>query len=80
MDFALSDSSFVPPLIYAVFGSSKHLAVGTVAAASLLIAADIGDKVSPDTDPELYVSLVFTATLFSGLLQTALGIFRYVVH
>lgn len=69
-------SSFVPPLIYAVFGSSKHLAVGTVAASSLLIAADIGDKVSPDTNLELYVSLVFTATLFSGFLQTALGIFR----
>ncbi|KAJ4958524.1 hypothetical protein NE237_025635 [Protea cynaroides] len=37
-------SSFVPPLIYAIFGSSKDLAVGTVAAASLLLASTLGDK------------------------------------
>ncbi|KAI5680579.1 hypothetical protein M9H77_01806 [Catharanthus roseus] len=69
-------SSFVPPLIYAVFGSSKHLAVGTVAASSLLISATISEVVTPEKDLELYVSLVFTATLFSGLLQTAMGLFR----
>ncbi|KAL3629682.1 putative sulfate transporter 3.5 [Castilleja foliolosa] len=69
-------SSFVPPLVYAVFGSSKHLAVGTVAACSLLIAETIGEKASPIDNTELYVSLVFTATLFSGLLQTLLGLLR----
>ncbi|KAI3446974.1 hypothetical protein Pfo_003639 [Paulownia fortunei] len=69
-------SSFVPPLVYAIFGSSKHLAVGTVAACSLLIAETIGEKASPTTDQELYVSLIFTATLFSGFLQTALGVLR----
>ncbi|KAL0337437.1 UNVERIFIED_CONTAM: putative sulfate transporter 3.5 [Sesamum calycinum] len=69
-------SSFVPPLVYAVFGSSKHLAVGTVAACSLLIAETIGELASPTTDQELYISLVFTATFFSGLFQTALGMLR----
>ncbi|XP_011078361.1 probable sulfate transporter 3.5 [Sesamum indicum] len=69
-------SSFVPPLVYAIFGSSKHLAVGTVAACSLLIAETIGELASPTTNQELYISLVFTATLFSGLFQTALGILR----
>ncbi|XP_073157676.1 probable sulfate transporter 3.5 [Henckelia pumila] len=69
-------SSFVPPLIYAVFGSSKHLAVGTVAACSLLIADTIGEKVSPTENIQLYTSLVFTATLFSGLFQTVLGLLR----
>ncbi|KAL2479761.1 putative sulfate transporter 3.5 [Abeliophyllum distichum] len=69
-------SSFVPPLIYAVFGSSKNLAVGTVAACSLLIAQSIGDRVSPTQDLKLYLSLVYTATLFSGLLQTAMGLLR----
>ncbi|XP_057768107.1 probable sulfate transporter 3.5 [Salvia miltiorrhiza] len=67
-------SSFVPPLLYAIFGSSRHLAVGTVAACSLLIAETIEHKADPST--ELYVSLVFTATLFAGLLQTALGVLR----
>lgn len=59
-----------------MFGSSKHLAVGTVAASSLLISATISEVVTPEKDLELYVSLVFTATLFSGLLQTAMGLFR----
>ncbi|KAG6421134.1 hypothetical protein SASPL_117683 [Salvia splendens] len=43
-------SSFVPPLLYAVFGSSKHLAVGTVAACSLLISETIEKKAAPSTD------------------------------
>ncbi|XP_052199011.1 probable sulfate transporter 3.5 isoform X2 [Diospyros lotus] len=69
-------SSFVPPLVYAVFGSSKHVAVGTVAACSLLISSTIGDKVSPNDNPDLYLRLVFTATFFAGLLQTAMGFLR----
>jgi len=69
-------SSFVPPLIYAVFGSSKNLAVGTVAACSLLIAETIGEKVSPTEDLKLYLGLVYTATFFSGLLQTVMGVLR----
>ncbi|KAK2978242.1 hypothetical protein RJ640_024275 [Escallonia rubra] len=69
-------SSFVPPLVYAIFGSSKHLAVGTVAACSLLIASTIEEVVHQAENPTLYLSLVFTATLFSGLLQTALGLLR----
>ncbi|KAA8523095.1 hypothetical protein F0562_009518 [Nyssa sinensis] len=69
-------SSFVPPLVYAVFGSSKHLAVGTVAACSLLISSIIEEKVSAHTNPTLYLHLVFTATFFTGIIQTALGFFR----
>ncbi|XP_024979904.1 probable sulfate transporter 3.5 [Cynara cardunculus var. scolymus] len=69
-------SSFVPPLIYAVFGSSKHLAVGTVAASSLIIAATLEKKVDPATDPKLYLDLVFTTTLISGVSQLILGVFR----
>lgn len=72
----LKDSSFVPPFIYAVFGSSKYLAVGTVAASSLLIASTIREKVSPKDDPTLYLHLVFTATFFTGIFQTALGFLR----
>ncbi|GJW80734.1 probable sulfate transporter 3.5 [Tanacetum coccineum] len=69
-------SSFVPPLIYSVFGSSKHLAVGTVAASSLIIAATIEAKVNPSENPQLYLNLVFTATLISGVTQLILGVFR----
>ncbi|KAH0710015.1 hypothetical protein KY284_011442 [Solanum tuberosum] len=69
-------SSFVPPLIYAIFGSSKHLAVGTVATCSLIMAESIQQKVKPEDNMQLYVGLFYTATLISGLLQTALGVFR----
>lgn len=69
-------SSFVPPFIYAIFGSSKNLAVGTVAACSLLIASTIGEKVSPTDNPSLYLNLVFTATLICGIIETALGVLR----
>lgn len=69
-------SSFVPPLIYAVFGSSKHLAVGTVGACSLLLASIIEQKVSHTQDMKLYLSLVFTATFITGVVQTAMGFLR----
>ncbi|EOY30843.1 Sulfate transporter 3,5 isoform 1 [Theobroma cacao] len=69
-------SSFIPPFVYAIFGSSKHLAVGTVAACSLLISETIGAKVSPKDDPTLYLHLVYTATFFTGIFQTALGSLR----
>uniref|UniRef100_A0ACD5VQC0 Uncharacterized protein n=1 Tax=Avena sativa TaxID=4498 RepID=A0ACD5VQC0_AVESA len=69
-------SSFVPPLLYAVFGSSNNLAVGTVAAASLLLASIIEDEVLPEDDPERYLQLFYTAAFFTGIFQTALGVFR----
>ncbi|CAI9782513.1 unnamed protein product [Fraxinus pennsylvanica] len=69
-------SSFVPPLIYAVFRSSKNLAVGRVSACSLFIAETIEEKVSPTEDLKLYPSVVYTTTFISGLLQTAMGLLR----
>ncbi|KAK8644906.1 hypothetical protein V6N13_118767 [Hibiscus sabdariffa] len=69
-------SSFVPPFVYAIFGSSKYLAVGTVAACSLLLAETIGEKASPKDNPTLYLHLIFTATFFTGIFQTALGFLR----
>ncbi|KAF2572749.1 hypothetical protein F2Q70_00000133 [Brassica cretica] len=69
-------SSFVPPMVYAIMGSSKDLAVGTVAVASLLTAAMLGKEVSAVENPKLYVHLAFTATFFAGLMQTCLGLLR----
>ncbi|XP_078164927.1 sulfate transporter 3.1-like isoform X2 [Carex rostrata] len=69
-------SSFVPPLVYAMMGSSKDLAVGTVAVASLLIASMLGKEVSAAENPGLYLKLAFTATFFAGVFQSALGLLR----
>ncbi|KAG7553192.1 SLC26A/SulP transporter domain [Arabidopsis thaliana x Arabidopsis arenosa] len=69
-------SSLVPPLVYAVMGSSRDLAVGTVAVASLLTAAMLGKEVNAVKNPKLYLHLAFTATFFAGLMQTCLGLLR----
>nr|KJB72262.1 hypothetical protein B456_011G167600 [Gossypium raimondii] len=69
-------SSFVPPLLYAMLGSSRDLAVGTVAVASLLISSMLGKEVSPTENPKQYVQLIFTATFFAGVFQASLGILR----
>ncbi|XP_021741553.1 probable sulfate transporter 3.4 [Chenopodium quinoa] len=69
-------SSFVPPLIYSVLGSSKHLGVGPVSIASLVMGAMLTEFVSPVNDSVLYLKLAFTSTLFAGLFQASLGFFR----
>ncbi|XP_041018713.1 sulfate transporter 3.1-like [Juglans microcarpa x Juglans regia] len=69
-------SSFVPPLVYAMMGSSRDLAVGTVAVASLLTASMLGDEVDAKENPTLYLHLAFTATFFAGVFQACLGLLR----
>ncbi|PRQ26041.1 putative SLC26A/SulP transporter [Rosa chinensis] len=69
-------SSFIPPLVYAMMGSSRDLAVGTVAVASLLTASMLGAEVNATENPTLYLHLAFTATFFAGVFQALLGLFR----
>ncbi|KAJ4969273.1 hypothetical protein NE237_015974 [Protea cynaroides] len=69
-------SSFVPPLVYAMMGSSRDLAVGTLAVGSLLMASMLGGEVSATEQPKLYLHLAFTATFFAGVFQAALGFLR----
>ncbi|KAK4758686.1 hypothetical protein SAY87_019987 [Trapa incisa] len=69
-------SSFVPPLVYAMMGSSRDLAVGTVAVASLLTGAMLSRDVNPNENMKLYVHLAYTATFFAGLLEASLGFLR----
>ncbi|XP_021770307.1 sulfate transporter 3.1-like isoform X2 [Chenopodium quinoa] len=69
-------SSLVPPLVYAMMGSSRDLAVGTVAVASLLTGSMLSTVVNPTKDPKLFLHLAFTATLVAGVFQTSLGLLR----
>ncbi|KAG4168120.1 hypothetical protein ERO13_A12G003300v2 [Gossypium hirsutum] len=69
-------SSFIPPLVYAMMGSSRDLAVGTVAVASLLTASMLGQEVNAAQNPTLFLHLAFTATFFAGILQASLGLLR----
>ncbi|KAL0310262.1 UNVERIFIED_CONTAM: putative sulfate transporter 3.4 [Sesamum calycinum] len=69
-------SSFVPPLIYSVLGSSRHLAVGPVSIASLVMGTMLSETVSYTEEPILYLKLAFTATFFAGVFQASLGFLR----
>ncbi|KAM0964492.1 probable sulfate transporter 3.3 [Malus sylvestris] len=69
-------SSFVPPLLYAILGSSKDLAVGPVSIASLIMGSMLMQEVSPTKEPDLFLQLAFTSTFFSGILQASLGLLR----
>ncbi|KAG6764270.1 hypothetical protein POTOM_031732 [Populus tomentosa] len=69
-------SSFVPPLVYAVLGSSRDLAVGPVSIASLILGSMLRQKVSPINDPLLFLQLAFSSTFFAGLFQASLGLLR----
>ncbi|XP_038893089.1 probable sulfate transporter 3.3 [Benincasa hispida] len=69
-------SSFVPPLVYAVLGSSRDLAVGPVSIASLILGSMLRQEVSPIKDPILFLQLAFTSTFFAGLFQASLGFLR----
>ena len=71
-----ADSSFVPPLIYSVLGSSRHLAVGPVSIASLVMGTMLHEAASAEEQPALYLQLAFTATFFAGLFQASLGFLR----
>ncbi|XP_057742554.1 sulfate transporter 3.1-like [Arachis stenosperma] len=69
-------SSFIPPLIYAMMGSSRDLAVGTVAVGSLLLGSMLSSEVNPIQNPNLFLHLAFTSTFFAGIFQASLGLFR----
>ncbi|CAL0308767.1 unnamed protein product [Lupinus luteus] len=69
-------SSFVPPLIYSLLGSSKHIGVGPVSIASLVMGSMLSETVSYTQDPVLYLKLALTATFFAGVFQSSLGFLR----
>ncbi|KAL2607960.1 hypothetical protein R1flu_026533 [Riccia fluitans] len=69
-------TSFVPPLIYAMLGSSRHMAIGPVALVSSLLGSMLRPEVDPEENPGDYLRLALTATFFAGLVQLGLGILR----
>ncbi|XP_058767116.1 sulfate transporter 2.1-like [Vicia villosa] len=69
-------TSVVPPLIYAVMGTSREIAIGPVAVVSLLLSSMVQKLVDPSTDPVGYTKLIFLTTLFAGIFQTSFGLFR----
>ncbi|EAZ25921.1 low affinity sulfate transporter 3 [Oryza sativa Japonica Group] len=69
-------TSVVPPLIYAVMGTSREIAIGPVAVVSLLLSSMVSKIVDPAVDPVTYRALVFTVTFLAGVFQVSFGLFR----
>ncbi|KAG0499370.1 hypothetical protein HPP92_004061 [Vanilla planifolia] len=67
-------SSFVPPLVYAVMGSSRDIAIGPVAVVSLLLGSLLQDEFDPKTNKEEYRRLAFTATFLQIGFSSGLSI------
>lgn len=67
-------ASVIPPAIYALFGSSQHMALGPVALTSILLLSGVSRLAEVGSD--LYISLVITAGLMIGLLQVTLSILK----
>ncbi len=67
-------ASIVPIVLYAIFGTSRTLAVGPVAVVSLMTAAAIGKIAEAGTAD--YVAAALVLAFLSGLILLALGLFR----
>lgn len=64
----------IPLLIYPLFGTSKHLAVGPVAVDMLIVAAGVTMITSPANSD--FVGLVILLTMMTGITQLLMGSFR----
>lgn len=67
-------ASVAPLLLYAVFGSSRVLAVGPVAVVSLMTAAAIGEHAAPGSST--YWATAITLAFLSGGMLLLMGLFR----
>ena len=67
-------ASMAPLLLYAIFGTSRTLAVGPVAVASLMTAAAVAPVAAQGT-PE-YLGAAIALALVSGLMLLVMGLLR----
>jgi SulP family sulfate permease len=69
-------ASTVPLVLYALFGTSRQLAVGPVAMVSLLVAAGVGAAAGAGATVAQTVGLAVLLAFMVGAMQTAMGVFR----
>ena len=67
-------ASIIPIIIYAIFGTSRQLAVGPVAMVSLLTATAIGSFEGLSTSE--YITYAILLAFLVGVIQFLLGVFR----
>ncbi|WP_108854895.1 SulP family inorganic anion transporter [Albidovulum aquaemixtae] len=67
-------ASIVPIILYAIFGTSRALAVGPVAVVSLMTAVAVGQVAEQGTMG--YAAAALTLALLSGAILALMGVFR----
>src|SRR4030042_6938869 len=67
-------ASFLPPMIAALFGSSRQLATGPVAVVSLMTAASLGPLATAGS--ESFIAYAIVLALIVGIFQFLLGVLR----
>ncbi len=67
-------ASFLPPMVAAIFGSSRQLATGPVAVVSLMTAAALEPLASGN--PQGFLAYAVLLATLVGVFQMALGLFR----
>ncbi|HAP59632.1 MAG TPA: sodium-independent anion transporter [Cytophagales bacterium] len=67
-------ASTIPLVLYALFGTSRQLAVGPVAMVALLIATGVGQLA--EVGSAEFIGLAILLSLMVGVMQFALGVFR----
>ncbi|MGQ9647596.1 MAG: SulP family inorganic anion transporter [Thermodesulfobacteriota bacterium] len=67
-------ASTFPLIVYALFGSSRQLAIGPVAMISLLVFAGVSSLAEPGS--EKYLGLVLLLTFLVGAMQLLMGFLR----
>ncbi|KAL0617860.1 Chloride anion exchanger [Plecturocebus cupreus] len=78
-------AAFFPTIVYLFFGTSKHISVGPFPILSMMVGVAVS-RMAPDTTPNISstdsslndqkVVVAATVSLFSGIIQLALGILR----
>lgn len=67
-------ASVLPPIVYALFGTSRTLAVGPVAVAAVMVAAALQPYAGGDPDTYLTGALILSAS--SGVILLVMGALR----
>jgi len=67
-------ASTIPLIIYAIFGTSRQLAVGPVAMVSILISTGVGALVEVGSDT--FIGMAILLSLMVGVFQLLMGLFR----
>ncbi|XP_072034495.1 prestin-like [Amphiura filiformis] len=74
--------AFFTVLVYAIFGTSKHISIGTWSIASIMTGGAIDEIIAkeeeskPTSDTQLRVQIAISLCLLVGIIQAAMGILK----